>query len=216
MAKSPCSRKTAPPAGKQKAYVATTDQVWALYEAVPAPVRTAVLTGAFLGTRLAEAGGLMIADLDLMRGVWSPSAQYPDDELKTATSRTPVPFSQELALELSAHIAATADQRKGEWLLCDQWGSQLAPWTIQRAIRAARAKVPGLPEAFSYLRHFFASMLIADGSDVKKVQAALRHASAKSTLDTYSHLWPDADDTIRAAGGRVLRERAARLAAEAT
>lgn len=229
VARSPCSRKTAPPAGKQKAYVATAEQVWALYDAVPETVRPAVLTGAFLGTRLAEASGMMVADLDLMRGVWTPAAQYPDTPLKTDCSTTPVPFAQSLALEFAAHIAATAEQRSGAWFLSDQWGNRLAPWTIQRAIRDVRGGhadplpaghqkdcpgclVPGLSPSFSYhdLRHFYASMLIADGSDVKKVQAALRHASAKTTLDTYSHLWPDSDDAIRAAGERVLRERSAR------
>ncbi len=34
---------------------------------------------------------------------------------------------------------------------------------------------------------------------MKVVQARLRHASAKTTLDTYSHLWPDSDDSTRAA-----------------
>lgn len=33
-------------------------------------------------------------------------------------------------------------------------------------------------------RHYFASLLIASGLDVKVVQARLRHASAKTTLDT--------------------------------
>ena len=35
------------------------------------------------------------------------------------------------------------------------------------------------------------TMLISKGLDVKVVQARLRHASAKTTLDTYGHLWPD-------------------------
>ena len=49
------------------------------------------------------------------------------------------------------------------------------------------------------LRHYFASLLIASGLDVKVVQARLRHASAKTTLDTYGHLWPDKDESSRAA-----------------
>lgn len=51
----------------------------------------------------------------------------------------------------------------------------------------------------------FASLLIASGLDVKVVQARLRHASAKTTLDTYGHLWPDRDDTSRAAVAAVYR-----------
>ena len=42
-------------------------------------------------------------------------------------------------------------------------------------------------------------MLIASGADVKVVQARLRHASAKTTLDTYAHLWPDSDESTRSA-----------------
>jgi integrase len=39
---------------------------------------------------------------------------------------------------------------------------------------------------------------MSDAVDVKVVQAGLRHASAKTTLDTYGHLWPDADESTRA------------------
>ena len=50
--------------------------------------------------------------------------------------------------------------------------------------------MPWLPAGFRYhdLRHYYASMLISSGSNVKVVQARVRHASAKTTLDTYSHL----------------------------
>ena len=40
------------------------------------------------------------------------------------------------------------------------------------------------------------------------VQARLLHASAKTTLDTYGHLWPDSDDSTRAAVDVVLAARA--------
>src|ERR1700730_3139661 len=64
----------------------------------------------------------------------------------------------------------------------------------------ARKKVKGLPAGFRYydLRHYFASLLIAHGADVKTVQARLRHGSAKTTLDTYGHLWPDKDESTKA------------------
>ena len=49
------------------------------------------------------------------------------------------------------------------------------------------------------LRHLYASLLIRHGESVKTVQDRLGHSSAAVTLDTYSHMWPDADDTTRAA-----------------
>jgi integrase len=39
------------------------------------------------------------------------------------------------------------------------------------------------------------------------VQARLRHASAKTTLDTYGHIWPDRDESTRAAVDAVLTAR---------
>lgn len=224
VAKSPCSRRTSPGAGKQRPYVCTTDQMWALHDAMPEHLRAAVLLGAFAGLRLAEVCGLRVADVDFMRGVISPEVQYPADPLKTETSRTPVPIPQSLALELAAHVAST--DRRGDWMLGNMWGEQLAPWTLERAIRAARhahtsplprghdvkctgCLIPGLPPTFRFhdLRHYLASMLIASGADVKVVQARLRHASAKTTLDTYAHLWPDADESTRAAIDAVMAAR---------
>jgi integrase len=39
------------------------------------------------------------------------------------------------------------------------------------------------------LRHYLASLLIASGADIKTVQARMRHASARTTLNTYGRLW---------------------------
>jgi hypothetical protein len=57
------------------------------------------------------------------------------------------------------------------------------------------------------LRHYLASLLIASGADIKTVQARMRHATARTTLDTYGHLWPDADESTRTAIGAVIAER---------
>jgi integrase len=55
------------------------------------------------------------------------------------------------------------------------------------------------------LRHFYASGLIAAGCDVVTVQRALGHSSAATTLSTYSHLWPTAEDRIGKASEAMLR-----------
>lgn len=210
LARNPCSHRTSPGAGKQRAYVATTAQVWALHDAFPAHLRAAVLLGAFVGLRTAEVCGLQVADVDFMRGIVSPVQQYPAEPLKTDTSRTAVPIPAELALELSASV----QQWPGEYVVTDGSGGQSAPWHLDRAVRAARKTIPGMPADFRFhdLRHYMASLLIASGSDVKVVQARLRHASAKTTLDTYGHLWPDSDESTRAAVGAVLTARAELLA----
>jgi len=202
LAKSPCSRRTSPGMGEQRPYVATTDQVWALYDAMPERQRAAILLGAFAGLRTAEACGLRAAaDVDYMRGIVKPELQYPDEPLKTEESRKPIPVPRSLA----AHLK----QFPGDWLLTNDDGAQFGPWQLERAFRAARAKVGGLPEGFRYhdLRHFFASLLIASGADIKTVQARMRHKSATTTLNTYGHLWPDKDESTRAAVDAVVSVR---------
>ena len=78
-------------------------------------------------------------------------------------------------------------------------------------MRDVREKVDGLPDEFTFhdLRHYLASLLIASGADIKTVQARMRHASATTTLDTYGHLWPDADESTRTAIGAVITARMA-------
>ena len=231
--RSPCSRRTSPGAGSRRAYVATTEQVWALYDAMPERYRAGVLLAAFAGLRLAETCGLRTTDVDFMRAVVRPEVQYPAERLKTDMSRTAVPVAKSLALALSAHVAA----HPGATILTDDSGAQVGPWKLERAMRSSRTRVrkcaccglaqarssrtfrcsacssresaPGLPEGFRFhdLRHYYASLLIAAGSDVKEVQARLRHASAKTTLDTYGHLWPDRDESTRAATETVIAAR---------
>jgi integrase len=204
--RSPCSRKTSPGAGSQRPYVATTEQVWALHDAMPEHLRSAILLGAFAGLRTSETCALRIADVDFMRGIVSPSIQWPADPVKSETSRTPVPIPRLLALELSAAVK----RWQGVTVVADDVGRPCSPWELQRAMRTARAKVDGLPEGFRYhdLRHYFASLLITSGADVKVVQKRLRHASAMTTLNTYGHMWPDADESTRVAIAGVLAARA--------
>ena len=79
--------------------------------------------------------------------------------------------------------------------------------SAQSAVSASTSTA--CPEGFSFhdLRHYPASLLIASGADIKTVQARMRHASARTTLDTYGHLWPDADESTRSAIGAVITER---------
>jgi len=206
LARNPCSRRTSPRAGVQRPYVATTAQVWSLHDAVPEHLRPAILLGAFVGLRTAEVVGLRVSDVDFMRGIVRPVQQGAGEELKTESSRTPLPIPQELALQLSAAVARWG----GDHVVTDGTGRQTSTWTIERAIRAARPRVPGLPGEFRFhdLRHYLASLLIGSGLDVKVVQHRLRHGSAKTTLDVYGHLWPDSDESARAAVGAVLANRA--------
>ena len=90
------------------------------------------------------------------------------------------------------------------WLFTDDDGK---PWHDNRVTylwrRATRgADITGV--TLHDLRHFYASGLIAEGCDVVTVQRALGHATATTTLNTYAHLWPSAEDRTRAAAGGIM------------
>lgn len=204
--KSPVSRRTSPPAGKQRAYVATTEQVWALHEAMPDGMKNVILLGAFVGLRVAEISALRVEDVDSLRGFVNPAIQYPSEPLKTEVSKNPVPIPRDLAFDLNRNPAKWGSVT----FVTSEFGRSVAPYTIETRFRSARKRVAGLPEDFRIhdLRHYYASLLIASGLDVKVVQARLRHASAKTTLDVYGHLWPDTDESARTAVNNVLTARA--------
>lgn len=202
LATNPCSRRTSPGAGKQRPYVATEAQLWALYGAAEEKYRPALLLGAFAGLRVAEVCGLRVGDVDLDARVINPAVQYPAEPLKTEMSMTALPIPDAFVGELKRLLDGRADG----WVVPDDEGVQLGPWKVERHMRRIRKQVAGLPAGFRFhdLRHFYASMLIAGGSSVKVVQQRLRHSSAKTTLDTYGHLWPDADESTRATVERTM------------
>ncbi len=153
--------------------------------------------------------GLRVADVDFMRGVVTPAVQYPAQPLKTETSRTAVPIPAEMsAIKLSESKCDGGQPRR---CLTGAHGQQLSLTTLSVAFRARAGE--GLrgcrpASASTTCRHYFASLLISSGADVKVVQARLRHASAVTTLDTYGHLWPDSDQSTRAAVAAVFTARA--------
>ncbi|ANQ74258.1 tyrosine-type recombinase/integrase [Rhodococcus sp. 008] len=206
LGRNPCSRRTSPPMGRAKVYVITTEQLWALHDAMPEHFRVAILLGAFAGLRIAETSAALVDDVDFIRGVVHPKRQWPDKPLKTEGSAAPIPVPQSLALMLSASVK----QWPHEHMVTNGAGKPAAPWLIDRALRAVKETGDvDLPDEFTFhdLRHYLASLLIASGADIKTVQARLRHASAKTTLDIYGHLWPDADESTRLAIDAVITKR---------
>jgi hypothetical protein len=114
-------------------------------------------------------------------------------EVRNGSKRLP-PRGPDL---LAQHVAAHCPE--GPWLFTGKAGKPPHQNTVGYRWRTtiAAADLSGVKP--QDLRHFYASGLIASGCDVVTVQRALGHASATTTLNTYSHLWPTAEDRT---GGR--------------
>jgi integrase len=149
----------------------------------------------------------LVVDRQLVTVTGSPARLGPP---KTAASYRTIPLP-DVALEvLAAHLARWPVEHEWGLLFTTERGEpvQRGPWSAiwKRAITNF-----GLVDVTTHsLRHHFASLLIAAGCSVKVVQNRLGHASAKETLDTYAHLWPDDEDRTRAAVDRAWQHDVAR------
>jgi integrase len=116
--------------------------------------------------------------------------------LKTRSSYRTVPLPQVAADHLSRW---PADLNTGV-VFTNERGARVQTFPFSVVWAKARAKAGVADWATPHdLRHYFASALIRSGASVKVVQARLGHASAKTTLDVYGHLFPDEEDRTRAA-----------------
>jgi integrase len=188
----------------------TIEQVEALYEAAVPWFRPAVVLGAGLGLRQAEACGLT-ADrvIWLARSVrvdrqWNsrqrPAAFAPP---KTRSSDRTVPASTFVLDRLAEHVG-----RRHEGFVLHRSGEPVDWQAFGHQWRQARKRAGLGTVRFHDLRHAFASMLISAGCSVKAVSRALGHSSAATTLNLYSHLWPGDEDRIRDAVDLALGPRA--------
>jgi len=219
--KSPCRGVALPSRPVSRLVPWPTTDVHKAIDALPAHYRALGVLAATTGLRQGELLGLTLGRLDMLRRTVEVVEQMVTVARrppflappKTAASVRSVPLP-DVALEaLAAHLAS----RPAPPVACHRLGStgevveaeeRLVFTTVNREpIRRQtfnnawvdaleRAKLPAKSH-FHALRHYYASMLIAGGEDVKVVQSRLGHASARETLDTYGHLWPDTEGRTR-------------------
>lgn len=104
-----------------------------------------------------------------------------------------------------SHVWARMEERANE-SLNKAYAEAYSAW-VQRGRPKGEEPAPvRVPEGTSMhdLRHFYASALIKHRESVKTVQRRLGHSKPSITLDIYTHLWPDDEDTTRAAVEAVL------------
>ncbi|MEP7020823.1 MAG: site-specific integrase [Pseudonocardiales bacterium] len=167
---------------------------------------------AFGGLRLGEVAGVQLGDVDFLRRTLAVQRQVQrlggsQVEIrppKYGSERT-VYLPDDLVLILARHVESQAiGSDPAAWLFWGEGGNPPDQNTVGHWWRKAR-QAAGLDGVRLHdLRHFYASGLIAAGCDVVTVQRALGHMSATTTLGTYSHLWPTAEDRTRVAAADLL------------
>lgn len=190
------------------------ETVRALANRIASRYRALVVLGAGTGVRVGEALGVTSDRVDWPRRTLTVNRQLVSvtkdghpvfGPVKDRYNRPrTIPLPQVVIDALAAHVAAYGLGPEG-LLFTGPRGGAARAGTFAKAWRKA-ADPLGVPvgDGYHQLRHFYASLLIARGASVKVVQARLGHRSATMTLDVYGHLWPDEEDTTRAAVDDVL------------
>jgi integrase len=184
--------------------------VRAILEAADERFRAFVAVCAFAGLRLGEAAALQVGDVDFLRRQIHVKRQVQRAEGGEVEIRLPkygsertIPVPDELLTMLSAHVALG---HRGEWLFQGSGDTPPHQNTVGYWWRKTQADAGLSGIRLHDLRHFYASGFIAAGCDVVTVQRALGHSKATTTLNTYSHLWPSAEDKTRAAAAGIVGE----------
>jgi integrase len=189
----------------------TPAQVGALLQSADDSFRAFVGLCAFAGLRLGEAAAVRASDVDFLRRTLTVARQVQritgggvDIRAPKYGSERQVYLAPSLVDLLAAHVAAHCPE--GNWMFTGESGQPPHQNSIGYRWRSAQEAAGLSGVKLHDLRHFYASGLIASGCDVVTVQRALGHASATTTLNTYSHLWPTAEDRTRRAAEQLYAE----------
>lgn len=168
------------------------DQIRALIEAEPSQeYRTLYLTAILTGARQGEILGLKWSDVDFEKKQIRITRTFNHErffEPKTKGSIRKVDLAPLLVKELAAWKLASGG--KGEGLVFPSSdGTPLICHNMKnRHFFPALKKAEIAPIRFHDLRHTYASLMLAQGENVKYIQTQLGHSSPTVTLNVYSHL----------------------------
>ncbi len=188
-------------------------------------VRIALATG----MRVGEECALIKPEVYIGRGFVHVRANAIEDDgkverrLKTKGKKSRnVKFAESLGALLEEHFAwqrrtlpPPSERSSGkEFVLTDAAGAMLRPSSVSKWFKRL-ARSLGFPEEVKYhsLRHTHASLLLAEGVDLKTIAARLGHARESLTLEKYSHVMPGSDEHAAETFGEI--EDRARKAGDA-
>jgi integrase len=189
--------------------IPTTEDIGKIMAAADVRFRPFIGLCAFAGLRLGEAAAVKVEDIDFLRRTLTVSRQVQRAGKNMIEIRSPkygservVYLPEDLVNMLAAHVEGGV--RPEGWLFVGANDGPPHQNTVgywwRKTLRDV--KLDGIK--LHDLRHFYASGLIAQGCDVVTVQRSLGHATATTTLNTYSHLWPTAEDRTRKAAAAMM------------
>jgi len=173
--------------------VLTPEEITAILQELPDPLRTMIELDAFTGLRRGELIGLRWADVDfatLVLHVRRSVVAMVEGAPKTEASRKEVPLDAQLAESLLRWKQGCQYADPEHWVFASPHMKGAQPYwpgTLWRYYGVPALKRAGITKHVTYhtFRHTFGTLLNANGENAKVVQELLRHASLKVTTDVY-------------------------------
>lgn len=205
----------------------TAKQIGTLADAIDPRYGALVLTAAYTGLRIGELAALRTSRLDLLRR--SLRVEEAVNEVrghlvfgppKTRASRRTLTLPAFLVEVLAAHLAAYPPGPEG-LVFTSPEGQALRRNAFRRRYFIPALRKAGIGEwiedakgrprlqpgaRIHDLRHSHAALLIAQRVHPKVLQERLGHASIRTTLDTYGHLFEGLDEAAADALDGAFRE----------
>lgn len=205
--RNPCNSVSLPSRKRREMNALTADQVKALVKQT-SRYKSLVVFLAFTGARWGEAVALRVEDIDLARRRATISRAASTVGGKVVIGETKTRQIRSIALP-SVVVEALREEMRGKLpkaLVWTNYRGQIVTTPSRRswwhsAVDACHEADDSFPAGLRIhdLRHTAASLLIGAGASVLVVQRQLGHASAKMTLDRYSHLFDgDLDEVVGA------------------
>lgn len=182
-------------------------------EAQPQPLGTAIELALTTGMRRGEVCALRWSDLGddgtitVSRALGNAEGGFYEKEPKTASSARTIPltartFQTLKAMQAESRRHLTRFGLAGDPYILGTQEPESRPYNPTQLGKdfTAFCKMNGFDCTFHDLRHTFATMMIAGGTDVRTVASYLGHASVSMTLNIYADVDPDAK---KAAVGKV-------------
>jgi integrase len=215
LAISPASRIRLPKASTRPMHVLTPAEIERLAEAICPPYGTLIRFAAWAGLRFGELAGLKVGRLDLLSGkvavvetITQVRGKLHTGPPKSGESRS-VRLPRFLCDELGTYLADRS-HAPDDLVFTSLQGGPLRHSKFFLSFKAAVRDAELEPLRFHDLRHTAASLMIAQGTNVKVVQRQLGHKTAAMTLDVYADFFPD---DVEELVERLDRARAAAVVA---
>jgi len=112
---------------------------------------------------------------------------------KTKTSRRVIAVDVQVLEQLKELKEVNDSLKKSEWVFCNKFGKPIIPANMTRIWGRLLKEVGIEGIRFHDLRHTHATLLVANGTNLKTVSARMGHNDIRITLDLYSHALPEQD-----------------------